>query len=101
MLFDFKTQKWSLLAKANAGGYGYPCWSANGQYVYFLLMQSEEPGVMRVKITDGSIERVTSLMGLQMTGYFGFYLGLAPDDSPLLLKDTGAQDIVALDWHAP
>jgi eukaryotic-like serine/threonine-protein kinase len=99
MLFDFKTQKWSLLAKANRAS--YPCWSADGQYVYFLLSRSEEPGVMRVKVTDGRIERVTSLMDFQMTGYFGFYLGLAPDDSPLLIKDTGAQDIVALDWHAP
>ena len=99
MLFDFKTQKWSLLAKVNRAG--YPCWSANAQHVYFLLGGSEESGVMRVRVTDGRIEQVISLMGFQQTGYFGFYLGLAPDDSPLLLKDTGAQDIVALDWHAP
>jgi len=99
MLFDFKTQKWSLLAKTNRAG--YPCFSANGQYVYFLLGRSEEPGVMRVRIADGRIEQVTSLMGFHQTGYFGFYLGLAPDDSPLLLRDRGAQDIVALDWHAP
>jgi len=99
MLFDFKTQKWSLLAKANRAG--YPCWSANGQYVYFLLGRSEKPGVMRVKVTDGRIEQVTSLTGFQQTGYFGFYLGLAPDDSPLLLRDTGTQEIVALDWQAP
>jgi eukaryotic-like serine/threonine-protein kinase len=99
MLFDFKTQKWSSLAKANRAG--YPCWSANGQYVYFLLGRSEEPGVMRVKVTDGGIEHVASLIGFQQTGYFGFYLGLAPDDSPLLLRDRGAEDIVALDWHAP
>jgi len=44
---------------------------------------------------------VTSLTGFQQTGYFGFYLGLAPDDSPLLLRDTGTQEIVALDWQAP
>ena len=25
----------------------------------------------------------------------------APDDSPLLLRDTGAQEIYALDWQAP
>jgi hypothetical protein len=29
------------------------------------------------------------------------WLGLAPDDSPLLLKDTGSQETVVLDWEAP
>jgi hypothetical protein len=28
-------------------------------------------------------------------------VGLAPDDSLLLLKDTGTQDIYALDWEVP
>ena len=80
MLFDFKTQRWSLLAKANRAG--YPCFSANGQYVYFLLGRSEEPGVMRVRIADRRIEQVTSLMGFQQTGYYGIYLGLAPTIHP-------------------
>jgi hypothetical protein len=26
---------------------------------------------------------------------------LAPDDSPLLLRDTGTQEIYALDWQVP
>jgi hypothetical protein len=30
-----------------------------------------------------------------------FWFGLAPDDSPLVLRDTGTQDIYALDWEAP
>jgi hypothetical protein len=29
------------------------------------------------------------------------WVGLAPDDSPLLLRDTGSQDIYALDWESP
>lgn len=99
MLFDFSTQKWSVLASVSRAG--YPCWSRDSQYVYFLLGRSEKPGVMRVKVTDRQIDQVASLMGFQQTGYFGFWLGLAPDDSPLLLKDTGTQEIVALDWHAP
>ena len=99
MLFDFSTQKWSVLASVSRAG--YLCWSRDSQYVYFLLGRSEKPGVMRVKVTDRQIDQVASLMGFQQTGYFGFWLGLAPDDSPLLLKDTGTQEIVALDWHAP
>jgi eukaryotic-like serine/threonine-protein kinase len=99
MLFDFSTQKWSVLASVSRAG--YLCWSRDSQYVYFLLGRSEKPAVMRVKVTDRQIDQVASLMGFQQTGYFGFWLGLAPDESPLLLKDTGTQEIVALDWHAP
>src|SRR5437870_9401563 len=50
-LFDFKTQKWSVLARANAG---YPCWSRDGQYVYFLQMPPD-PGVLRVGIRDRKV----------------------------------------------
>ena len=99
MIFDFPTQKWSVLASVSRAG--YPCWSRDSLYVYFLLGRSEKPGVMRAKVTDRRIEQVVSLKDFQQTGYFGFWLGLALDDSPLLLKDTGKQEIIALDWHAP
>jgi Tol biopolymer transport system component len=96
-LFDFKTQEWSVLARANAA---YPCWSRDGRYVYFLQMPPD-PGVLRVGIRDRKVEQVASLKGFQTTGYFGIWLGIALDDSPLLLKDTGTQEIVSLDWQAP
>ena len=97
MLFDFKTQKWSLLAHSNAG---YPCWSHDSQYLYFMQMPPN-PGVLRVRINDRKVEQVTSLQGFPTTGIFGFWLGIAHDDSPLVLKDTGTQEIVSLDWQAP
>jgi len=95
-LFDFKTQKWTVLTNtANA----YPTWSRDGQYVYFLQQGSQ--GLIRIGIRDRKVEQVADLKGFQLTGYWGLWLGLAPDDSPLLLKDTGSQEIVALDWQAP
>ena len=33
--------------------------------------------------------------------HLGSWFGLAPDDSPLVLRDIGIQDIYALDWKAP
>ena len=47
------------------------------------------------------MEHVADLKNLSMTGYYTIWLGLAPDDSPLLLRDTGSQDIYALDWEKP
>ncbi|HEV2494201.1 MAG TPA: protein kinase [Terriglobia bacterium] len=96
-LFDFKTQKWEVLTNAAAG---YPSWSRDGQYIYFQ-QQQPAPGVFRVGIRDRKVEQVANVKGFQLTGYWGFWFGLAPDDSPLFLKDTGSQEIVALDWQAP
>jgi WD40 repeat protein len=97
MLFDFHAQKWSELTK---GGAGYPSWSRNGQYIYFLHWP-DNPAVLRVRIRDATVERVVDLNNFRITGYFDNWIGLAPDDSPLLLRDTGTQEIYALDWQAP
>ncbi len=98
MLFDFKTQKWTTLFRGVAS---WPNWSHDSRFVYFLHIHGNPPGVERVGIPDGKVEQVASLKGLQITGVFGEWLGLAPDDAPLVLKDAGTQEIVSMDWHEP
>jgi serine/threonine protein kinase/Tol biopolymer transport system component len=97
VLFDFDTQKWSQLAKVRAA---FPNWSRDGQYVYFLRWL-DKPAVLRVRITDRKLEQVSDLTHLPTTGSIGPWLGLAPDDSLLVLKDMGTQDVYALDWEEP
>ena len=97
VLYDFETQHWVELAKGSAA---YPNWSKDGKYIYFLRVP-KDPAVLRVRISDRKLEEVVDLTNSRMRGYFGFWLGLAPDDSPLLLRDTGRQEIYALDWVTP
>ena len=99
LLFDLTTQKWSELAKASIG---YPNWSRDGKYVYFST-SGGEPAVFRVRISDRKVERVADLKGVsRLQGYYvGGWLGLAPDDSPLILRGTSSDEIYALDWEAP
>jgi Tol biopolymer transport system component len=98
VLFDFRTQTWSELVKTPLV---LTAWPRNGQYVYYLR-QGREAAVMRVRVSDKRLEEVASLRGVRRTGFMaGIYFGLAPDDSPLVLRDTGTQEIYALDWHAP
>jgi eukaryotic-like serine/threonine-protein kinase len=97
VLYDFETQHWVELAK---GGAGYPNWSKDGKYVYFLRVP-KDAAVLRVRISDRKLEQVVDLKNSRMGGYFGYWVGLAPDDSPLLLRDTGSQEIYALDWETP
>ena len=97
MLFDSATQKWAEIAKITCG---FPNWSKNSDYVYFLH-EENQPSVMRVRIRDHKIERVADLKNFRQAGFWSVWLGMAPDDSPLLLRDTGTQEIYSLDWQAP
>ena len=96
-LFDFKTGKWSELIHTPLA---FPNWSKNGQYLYFLRVPNNS-AVLRIRISDRKVEQVADLRNLPTTGYWGKSLSLAPDDSPLLLRNIGTQDIYSLDWQAP
>jgi serine/threonine protein kinase/Tol biopolymer transport system component len=95
MLFDFATQKWQEIAKISLG---FPNWSKNSDYMFFLH-EENDPAVMRVRISDHKVERVADLKNFRQAGFFGIWLGIAPDDSLLLLRDTGTQEIYSLDWE--
>jgi len=97
VLFDFKTQQWSELAKVPAS---WPAWSKDGQSVYFLESKSGQ-AVFKVRVSDRKVQRVANLKGLRTTGFWNTWMGLAPDDSPLLLRDIGSEDVYSLDWEEP
>jgi Tol biopolymer transport system component/predicted Ser/Thr protein kinase len=98
MLFDFKTQTWTELARRELNWLN---WSRDGRFVYFE-QHGTQHAVMRVALATHNIEEVASLQNVKRTGVNGsFWFGLTPDDSPLVLRDIGTQEIYALDWHAP
>ena len=97
LLYDFQTQKWTDLA---TGSLSWLNWSHDGQYVYVLDYRGKD-AVLRIRISDRKTEQVADLKSLATTGRYGGGLSLAPDDSPLLLRDTGTQDVYSVDWEAP
>jgi len=99
MLFDFSTHKCAELVSSPAA---YPNWSHDGSNIYFISPYIAELAVNRVRISDQKLELVTSL-SRQRLGWSiaGKWTGLAGDDSPLVLRDTGSEEIYALDWDAP
>jgi Tol biopolymer transport system component len=100
MLFDVKAQKWTELT--HTGSY-YPAWSHDGKYVNFSSTAESEPVFYRVQIKDHKLERVASLKEVKRAthGGSGSWTGLAPDDSPLALRDISTYEIYALDWQLP
>jgi len=99
MLFDFTTQKWTELANLFVA---YPTWSHDGRYLYFDGILDNQESYFRAQISDGKLERIFSLKGFQAAGgAFGNWSGLAPDESPLVVRDASIQEIYALDWDRP
>ena len=96
LLLDRTTEKWKELCKTFIG---YPSWSRDSKYAYFDSPQGD-PGFYRVRISDSKLEKIVTLKNLRLTGTFT-WTGLAADDSPLVLRDVGTQEIYALDWEAP
>jgi Tol biopolymer transport system component/DNA-binding winged helix-turn-helix (wHTH) protein len=100
MLFDRVSARWMELAKMAT--FGYPSWSHDGQYLYFDTILSDDPAFFRIRISDRKLERLFSLKAVRrFWGDLGEWTGLAPDDSPLLVRDTSSQEIYALDFQAP
>lgn len=106
LLYDFKTHKWVELASLLTN---YAYWSKSGEYIYFgnIIGLAAETGFFRLRVSDRKLERLVTLKGLRPA--LGWevmvagtaWSGLAPDGSPLLLRDVGIQEIYALDWEVP
>ena len=95
MLYDFRSQKWSRIVESTY--VGVMSWSSDGHYIY-CVRRGRDPAILRIQIPGGAIEQITSLNGVRQTGYRGgFWIGLTPDDSPLMLRDIGTEEIYSLD----
>jgi hypothetical protein len=51
----------------------------------------------RISMDTRKLERWADLHGVRRGGFFGSWLGITPDGSPLLLKDTSIEEIYRLD----
>ena len=101
VIFDLAAKKWSKLTDLSVGF--QPYWSRDGRYIYFDTLVANEPVIFRVRVADRKLEKVVSLKDLprRAWGSAGAWTGLAPDGSPLALRDNSTEEIYALDWEAP
>jgi eukaryotic-like serine/threonine-protein kinase len=98
-IYDFGTHAWSKLATASIG---YPTWSHNGDSIFFLNHLAGGDQVFRVSVATRKLEEVTDLKNFHGAPFLiGYWFGLAPDDSPLLIRDAGIWDFHALSVTLP
>ena len=102
MLFDTATQSWTKGCDCIVG---FVTWSHDGKYIYFEYFTEPDKGysIARIRPGDDKIEVVAdvSKVGRWTAGPDVHWFGLAPDDSPLVARDIGSQEIYALEMQWP
>jgi Tol biopolymer transport system component len=90
-IFDFETRRWSETQEVAFS----PTWSRDGRFIYFVggeRVSGKDSGVFRVRVSGGNAERVVDLNGFRLAGW----MGLDPQDRPMLMRDVGTEDVYAI-----
>jgi len=96
-LLDLSSQRWFELTQGHL--LEYPNWSYDGKYVYFQDTTDIGLELFRVSIADHKKQQIVSFKDIHLPSlYFGsHWTGLAPDASPLIMRDAGTREIYALE----
>jgi len=93
MAFSFKASHWTVLATDRVNNW-MP--SPDGKYLYYATAGTQ-PEAKRVRVSDGRVEKIVSLVGLRRVDDNGStQISVAPDGSPVFTRDIGTQEIYAL-----
>ena len=93
-LYNIEKQQWRPLAGSSANS-AWPAWSHDSGFVYI----SSGNRISRINISSEKLETVATLEGVTWTSFalgFAGWFDLTPDDRIMILRDTGTEDIYAL-----
>jgi Tol biopolymer transport system component len=98
-LYQFDTGNWSDLSTSDIG---FLQWSVDSKSIYFDTGSSKELAIYRVRVADRKLERLADLQNFRrVVDPWVSWMGLTPDNSPLLMRDIGSQEVYALDFDEP
>ena len=99
LLYDMEKKSWTELAVSR---FGFENWSRDGKYLYAEDYSDKSDDLVRVNVANGKVERLLDLKQIPR-GFdpWEFWVGLAPDDSLLLMRDGSTQEIYSLDVRFP
>ena len=101
LTFNLKTQKWTDLGPKDLGFVLNLMISPDGKYLYFTT-QGADPKVERIRFSDQRSETIASLKDFHRSVNNGLpQVNVAPDGSPIFTRDTGYQEIYALNIRWP
>jgi hypothetical protein len=94
--FDLRTGKWSDFVTSKDKVVNWIV-SPDGKY-FFYATGGNDPQVFRVRLADRSVEEVARLNEIRVVEdpYIGLKLNVAPDNSLLLTRDVGTQEVYSI-----
>jgi Tol biopolymer transport system component/tRNA A-37 threonylcarbamoyl transferase component Bud32 len=96
--FDLASRTWSKWVESPERPISYPAWSMDSNYIYYSNFNEYK----RIGLNQHQSEFVASLKNVrQFNGRWGTWSTVAPDGSPLFVRDISTQEIYALDMHLP
>jgi len=93
VLYDMQTQRQSELSSVRSG---YPSWSQDGEFLFYETFD-DDASWWRVHPRDRKTERIAPLKNMQVANWFA----QAPNNSLITSRQTGTDEIYALDWKVP
>jgi dipeptidyl aminopeptidase/acylaminoacyl peptidase len=94
--YDFRTQKWSDLVSSPDKFVNWET-SPDGKYFYYST-GGNNPTVFRIRLADDAVEEVVKLKNVRLVSdpESGPKLDVTPDNSVLVLRDIGTEEVYAL-----
>jgi WD40 repeat protein len=81
-------------------GWAYPSWSRDGETI--TAYNQKERRIERWSRRTGRLEVVADASDIPLASWANAgWMGLAPDGSPLIMRDRSTRDLYALEWEAP
>jgi len=100
LVFNLKKQQWADIPGIS-GDIGNFDPSSDNKYLYYTT-EGADPNVFRYRFADHQIETITSLKDIhRVINYQATQINVAPDGSPIFTRDTGYQEVFALNLRWP
>lgn len=100
--FDLASRTWSKWIETPDSQISYPAWSMDSKYVYYDSYGNNIDEYRRIGVSQRQSELVASLKNVRLfNGRWGTWSTIAPDGSPLFVRDISTQEIYALDVRLP
>jgi len=90
-LFNVQNKKWVATEAVNVNN---PNWSTNSKEIYYDTVPSDRT-LRRLRLGDGKVEQLADLHNFATAG--PWWSGLAPDNSPILLRKVDSTEVYSLD----
>lgn len=95
LLYNTTTQSWKLLADTSVAD---PVWSSDSKAIYIHAFMADTQPIYRVSVPDGHLEEVASLSGFRAEDTADyFFVGITPDNVPLVRARTSTGNLYSLD----